>query len=558
MMIGKIFYFALLCFALSAPVVFAQELPQKQRSVAERFSQLEQVLLRMSEASASSDPKRSALLKRVLIAGKDKLVGVKMENLVRLLEQRQLTETITGQEDVEKDLIELLRLLESENRDQRREAEKERIKQFLRELEELIHQEKALKAKTTQRGNEQISPLENDQRDIRLRSQTLRQQIDLHEDPLSGQKSSESENETKNTKNPENKDSNDKNSDQSTQKDSDGENSKAQDAPKPSDRESKQDKSQNDQLPQNKQSDSQSEPSGGPLSDQTDDESQKPSGSPTQQAMQKALRRMKQAEKKLKDSEKNNALENQEEAIAELQRVKAELEKILRQLREEELLQTLEKLEVRFKRMLKNQQAIRSQSGKLVDDLKTIDESARRPIEIQSARLGSDQTTIIADVDDALVLLREDGTAQAMTESLIQTRFDMDDARERLSAAKLDRSTLEIEDTIIASLQEMLDAISLAIKEAEQRKEKSQPPPGGDGGQQDVEPLIQMLSELRMIRSMQDRVNNRTRRYDGELEELKNDPNADLQALKKKVEELARQQNRISRILHDIKVGRTQ
>lgn len=539
-------YFVLTFFILYSVVLLAQELPQKQRSIAERFTQLEQVLLRMSEASAASDPKRSALLKRVLLASKDKLVGVKMENLVRLLEQRQLTETITGQEDVEKDLLELLRLLESENRDQRREAEKERIKQFLRELEELIHQEKALKAKTTQRENEQISPLEKEQRDIRFRSQTLRRQIDQHEDPLNVQK--DSENET------ENKESDDKNSGQSSQKDSkqNGEENKQD---KHQDNQKENDKNlgnaeQNNQSPQEKQSDK--------PSDQKTDESKKPSGSPTQQAMQKALNRMKQAEKKLKDAEKSNALEDQEEAIAELQRVKAELEKILRQLREEELLQTLEKLEVRFKRMLKNQQAIRSQSGKLVDDLKTVEESARRQLEIQSVRLGSDQETIIADADDALVLLREDGTAQAMTESLIQTRFDMDDARERLLTARLDRSTLDVEDTIIVSLQEMLEAISLAIKEAEQRKEKPKTPPGGEAGQQGVEPLIQMLSELRMIRSMQDRVNNRTKRYDGELEELKNDPNADLQALKKKVEELARQQNRISRILHDIKVGRTQ
>ncbi|MDR3199525.1 MAG: hypothetical protein LBU34_16785, partial [Planctomycetaceae bacterium] len=71
------------------------------------------------------------------------------------------------------------------------------------------------------------------------------------------------------------------------------------------------------------------------------------------------------------------------------------------------------------------------------------------------------------------------------------------------------------------------------------------------------EPLIQLLSELKMIRSMQQRVNERTKRYEKMIDQLRNDPNADYNTLRKNVEELARQQNRISRILHDLKIGKT-
>jgi hypothetical protein len=243
--------------------------------------------------------------------------------------------------------------------------------------------------------------------------------------------------------------------------------------------------------------------------------------------------------------------------VAQLQRVKAELEKILRQIREEELMQTLEKLESRFQRMLKIEQGIRRKTETLSDDLKRTDDSNRRQVEIQASQLSGEQQEVISDADAALVLLREDGTAQAMTESLLQARFDMNEVQPRLKSVKLDTAVMETEDSIIAAIQEMLDAVKEAIKEAEKRKQEPQEPQNGKGGQEEKEPLIKLLSELKMIRSMQQRVNDRTGRYDLFLEELKKEPNADFESLRQKVVELTRQQNRVSRILHDIKVGKT-
>lgn len=504
--------FGLSLFWIASAV--GDELSERQRSVADRYAQLEQVLLRMSEASATTNPRRALLLKKVLLAGKDKLLALRLDGVVRMLEERRLTESISGQEEIEKDLHELLRLLESENREQRRAAEKEKIKQFLRELEEVIHQEKTLKAKTSQKDKEQLAALEKEQTDIRRRTRSLRDRIEEHENP----EASTGKDETSDSKDA-------TPSDSSTPED--GENEKK------SEHESDQPVTESPEKNADLKSDA----------------------SPTVQAMQKALDRMKQAERKLAEAEKNGALEEQEEAIAELQRVKAELEKILRQIREEEMLQTLEKLEARFRRMLRIEQSIRSQTERLAVDAEKEDEALKRQIQIQASRLGADQQALVVDADDALILLREDGTAQAMVESLLQTRFDMADLVDRLGATRLDSVTLDIEDTVIASLREMLEAVELAVKETEKKKENPAPPSGADAPAED-EPLIQLLSELRMIRSMQRRVNERTDRYEKAVDRLKDEPNADLSELRKKVEELARQQNRISRILHDLKTGR--
>ena len=525
-----IFFCLMLLFAVS---VSAQELTEKQRGIADRYAQLEQILLRMSEASATSNPRRAELLKKVLLASKDKLVMLRIESIADILNRRQLTEAIAGQEGIEKDLAELLKLLESENRDQLRQMEKEKIKEFLRDLEEIIHQEKALKARTAQEENEKLAKLEKPQKEVRLRAQSLQDRIAENENP---ERKPDSETE-KNSM--ETQESDEKDGDRKSES---GEKSEPLEKPDQSN------EKQADLKPE-KKDDSE------PPSEKADDKPE-PGDSPTQSAMEKAMKRMKQAEEKLQKAEKSEALEDQEEAIAELQRVKAELEKILRQIREEELLQTLEKLEARFKRMLRIEQSIRSQTEKLVMVQKKTEEPDERQTRIQSSRIAADQQSVLDDADAALILLREDGTAQAMVESLLQARFDMEDIKSRLDGVKLDSVTIAVEDAVIAALQEMLEAIDMAIKEAEKRKEN---PPQSDsppGGEQETEPLIQALSELRMIRSMQQRVNDRTGRYEKEVEQLRAEANPDFESIKQKVEELARQQNRISRILHDLKVGK--
>ncbi|MDR0336379.1 MAG: hypothetical protein LBI18_04745 [Planctomycetaceae bacterium] len=527
-MMIRVIFILFFIFLFHFSLLFAQELSEKQRGVADRYAQLEQILLRMSEASASTNPQRAALLKKALLASKDKLLALRLKNVVDVLERRQLTEAAAGQETIEQDLLELLQLLESENREQRRTSEKEKIKEFLRNLEEIIHQEKNLKSKTAQQENENLSLLENEQKKVRLQTQTLRDQITEHEHPDIAKPKNQSADQDKDNKN-----------DNNAQK-------LENDPLKESSEKENENKNDNDNKNENENK-----------NNNGNENMEQPQGSPTQQAIQKALQRMNQAEKKLQQAEKSGAVEDQEEAIAELQRVKAELEKILRQLREEELLQTLEKLESRFKRMLRVEQSIRSQTEKISVEANNVDESAMRPIQIQSSRIGADQQTVIDDADAVLVLLREDGTAQAMVESLLQARFDMAEVKTRLDRTELDSVTLDIEDTVINVLQEMLDAVELAIKETEKRKEQQQQSPNGNENNHQEEPLIQLLSELKMIRSMQQRVNERTERYEKMLDQLRNVPNADYSTLRKNVEELTRQQNRISRILHDLKIGKT-
>ena len=503
-----IFLGLIAAFALSLQ---AQELPDKQRSLAGRFAQLEQILLRLAETSEASNPRQATLLRKALLESKDKLLVQRFETLVNTLERRQFSDAITGQASIEQDLLLLLQLLESVDRDISREREKAAIQEMLRELEEILQNERILRNQTQQQDLQNLPAMEREQRDIRMQAQALLENIAEHEGtPLRNE----------------------------TSEPSDSQDSQPQDS-------QPQDSQPQDSQPQDSQ----------PQDSQPQQQQREPS--PSQQAMERAIERMREVEERLREAEREGAIEEQEEAIAELQRVREELEKILRQLREEELMQTLEKLEARFKRMLQQEQGIRAQTERLMNEAAGELAADQRQIKIRADRLGVEQQSVIEDAEAALMLLREDGTAQAMVESLLQARFDMMEAKKRLEQTMLDAITLHIEDAIIDALQEMLEAIQQAIEEARERQENedNQEEQQGEGAMAE-EPLIQILAELRMIRSMQRRVNERTTRYDDEIKRVLEGPDPDLSPFKQAVEELARQQNRISRILHEIRIGR--
>ena len=525
----------------------AQGLTDKQRSLAGRYAQLEQILLRLSETSGSSNPQQATLLRKALLESKDKLLVQRFESLINILERRQLSDAVTGQTEIEQDLVLLLKLLESASRDDKREQEKEKIKEFLKDLEEILHRERILKNQTQQREPQNLPTLEKDQRDIRSQTETLRDRIAEYEGVMP-QRENESENSSEGSGQEQNPSEQQQN--QSNQEQNPSEQEQNQSAQEQNQSNQEQNPSRQEQNP--------SEQEQNQSSQEQQQEQSRQEQTPSQRALQRAMERMRQAEQKLEQAEKEGALEEQEEAIAELQRLKEELEKILRQLREEELMQTLEKLEARFKRMLQQEQTIRSMTEKLIGEMEGEPALEQRQIKIRADRLGADQHAVVEDAEAALLLLREDGTAQAMVESLLQARFDMTEAKKRLDQTTLDAITLHIEDAVIEALQEMLNAVQAAMDEARQRQENAENQEQQQDGEAEEEPLIQLLAELRMIRSMQRRVNERTTRYDAEIQRVLEKPDADLSPFKQAVEELARQQNRISRILHELKIGRIQ
>ena len=91
------------------------ELALKQSHLADKYQQLEMLMLKMAEFDSTSNPRRSALLKRALAQSKEQHIRLQLDQLVRLLQEQQLASAVDDQGQVQKDLQSLLELLLSES-----------------------------------------------------------------------------------------------------------------------------------------------------------------------------------------------------------------------------------------------------------------------------------------------------------------------------------------------------------------------------------------------------------------------------------------------------------
>jgi hypothetical protein len=260
------------------------------------------------------------------------------------------------------------------------------------------------------------------------------------------------------------------------------------------------------------------------------------------QRLRQAQQRMKDAQKQLDESKRKGAVDEQEKAVEQLEQAKAELERILRQLREEELERMLVMLEARFRKMLQEQTEV-------YDETKKLDAAAgtapTHEVEIATGRLSRKESLIVREADRALVLLREDGTSVAFPEAIEQARDDMQSIANRLRDVKVDMITQGLEEDVIAALEEALAAMQQALKDL--RAQKGTPQQGG-GGQPGEDPLVDRIAELRMIRSLQARVNNRTKQYGAMIE----GEQALESELLKALDQLALRQQNIFQATHDL------
>jgi hypothetical protein len=213
-------------------------------------------------------------------------------------------------------------------------------------------------------------------------------------------------------------------------------------------------------------------------------------------------------------------------------------------LREEEKERTLAMLEVRFATMLRMQREVYEGTVRL-DKVPEKDRSHNH--EIESGRLSSKEVEIVVEADKSLLLLHDDGTAVAFPEAIRQMRQDMQQIVARLAEAKVGKITQGFERDVIGALEEMLAALKKAQKILEDHKQHPLRP-----GEPQSPALVDILSELKMIRALQVRVNGRTERYSKLVEGEQAAAPELIEALKR----LAENQQRIYKITRDLELGK--
>jgi hypothetical protein len=509
-------------------------LATRQQRVAERFRELERLLLRMAELTAPTDPRRAALLRQAVAQSKDRAIEQQFDELVRLLRDQRLAAVVNGQKNVHGDLEKLLELLLSEDRSKRIESEKERIREYLKRVNRIIKEQKAVRGETERQGDPQ--KLADRQSELAEKTGQLADDLDKSsaqqpaakdagkDQPPGDDAEKDAEQDPK--KDPE-KDA-EKNTDE-------GDKPKDDKPGEPDDKDGKPGESPPVEPPMPGEGSQGEQGQGG----------EQPQPNPAQQRLEQAQKRMQDAQKRLEEAKRNDAAKEQAEALRELERAKAELEEILRQLREEEMSRTLAMLEARFRKMLDAQIEVYEGTTRL----DKVPEAERdRDDEIEAGRLSRKEAAIATEAEKALDVLREEGSAVAFAEAVTGIRDDMYLVRDYLAKATVGPLTQDVEKDVIAALEEMIAALQKAQKDME-NKNQGKPQPGS--GEMEM-PLVDTLSELKMIRALQMRVNTRTQRY-GQMIEAEQGERPELV---KALRDLAEREARIHKVTRDIVVGR--
>ena len=568
------------------------ELALDQSELADRFVRLEKLMLRMAEFDQATNPRRAETLKEAYSLAKEQQIRLQLEAVMRLLQQDQYRRAITNQETVVSDLRQLLKVLEAENRGDRLKDDQARVREYIKEVERLQRMQKSVRGRTESGIDEQQAAREQDQ--IAKRTGALGERIEENEGTPSSQESdatseesaseapasADSESEEGSDKPPAGGDSDGEGADaDADESDSEpGEKTPSSDDANESESGEPSDSKSSPAQPaesapsesgegeagepasgQPSQSQSQSQPNqnesqpgGSPSGSSAPSQQPKtpPESFPGQQKIQQAQQQMEQAKQALDKAERDAAVERQKEAAKRLAEAKAQLEEILRQMREEEIERTLAQLESRFQKMLEMQLRVNERtiqlSGYSAED---------RVLDIEASKLSFQEKRIVVEADKALTLLREEGSSVAFPETVDQMRDDMQQVVERLAQSKVGIITQGLEDDIVQSLEEMIEALQLAQEEQEERKANQQQ--GNPMGAANEMPLVNAIAELKMIKSLQLRINKRTNRYAQLLDNIE-DPagQADDNELIEALQGLSQRELRVQEITHNIAIGK--
>jgi hypothetical protein len=256
------------------------------------------------------------------------------------------------------------------------------------------------------------------------------------------------------------------------------------------------------------------------------------------------------AEKNLDDKNNPAAVKNQADTIKKLEDAKKKLENLLRQMREEEIERVLAALQARCEKMLMMQQQVLVGTEDL--DRVINKNSDKKPTAInkrEGLKLSDQEKDIVQEANKCIDILEAEGSAVAFPEVFQQIRQDMIHVQKRLELTDSGALTQNIERDIIENLKEMIDALKKARQDNQDPPKPGQPGKSGPPGDQK---LLELLQELKMVRSLQKRVNDRTNTY-GRLfpnEEQARDPQ-----IVRELRNLSERQQRIQDIVSRIAKG---
>ena len=275
----------------------------------------------------------------------------------------------------------------------------------------------------------------------------------------------------------------------------------------------------------------------------------KPEKTAGRDEVERARQEMDRAIEELKRNNRKGASDKQDKAIAELMKAKEKLEEILRQLREEEREMVLAQLEARFRDMLQKQETVNNAT--LAIHAVPVDNRTDRHRN-RSVELARNEEEISLLAAKALTLLKEEGSSVAFPEAVEQIRDDMLTVARRLERVDVAEITQNIEEDIVEGLREIIEALQKELEKAKDKKQQEQQQQQQQ--QEGQKELVNKLAELKMLRSLQYRVNRRTKQL-GRMVDGEQALEADIL---NQLKQLSDRQSKVQRATYDLSTGKNQ
>lgn len=234
--------------------------------------------------------------------------------------------------------------------------------------------------------------------------------------------------------------------------------------------------------------------------------------SPGTDQVEQAARRMQRAADDLGEQRPENAGQEQKEAISELQKAVDELENALRQVRQEEQEETLAAIESRLRGILAREEAV----SQLVIELDAKGAGKwQRADELRLSDAAAGHGKALEESQAVLRILTEEGTTVIVPELIKDAVGDMEEIAVQLAKPDTGSLTRAAIADVISLLKEILGAVE---RKRDQNANNQQNGGQQQSGQQPSAPLLPRSAELRLLRSSQIRLNERTATLAGEAD----------------------------------------
>ena len=504
---------------------------QWQARVEQRYREFETSLERLADAVRPTDPARAALLTKAFGESKKGLVAVQLRELITHIEKGDFKQAIDHQDQVIAEMNSVLQMLLSEGRTDRLQERREQLEVYAKQVKQIADDQKQLRAQTEKMSPESLSKsndMERAQAKLAENTSSLRggDQALLSKDS-DAKEAAENKPAEADANNPDDAKANEESD---TSKSSEEQNASAKGKSKPSQGKG----STNPRGPV---------PPGGTPPESNEDKSDEAEAMPGEENLAAAEKSMREASEQMKQQGKEKAIKEQDDAIAQLEKTTDDLKKELEELRDEEKKGKLTELESRLRSILDLQQALYDKTVAI--DLIPTDKRSRADQQ-QAIGLSRQEGEVVLNLDQVLGILLEDGTAVAFPETIEQLARDAESVVKRLAKADTGSLTQNIEKDIIESLNEMIQSLQ---HELGKKREESEPRKGpADGTEETKSPLVAQLAELKMIRSLQHRINERT----NALQQSAENGEVPSTETSEAIRDLAERQSRVYEITRDV------